>query len=177
MTITTRVMAFCLLFVLQLSFCGESRAQSSHLKRLWNRISGQQPAPAATYAPTPAPQVTASSQATPPAASAQNQGGDPYGFGAILNQYRAGAGLPPLSYCPNLSSMAAQNNSVMCRKGLGHFVVGDCLQNSGWNYTDALAAARGWIDSPAHRANMLAPNATRFGIAYGPGPYWTLNAK
>ena len=178
MIVSNRFTAFGLVMALQLSFCGSSMAQGSALKRIWNRVSGQT-APAPSYNTAPSPQA-----AYTPAPSAQAQvqaqpqgGGDPYGFGAILNQYRASAGLPPLTYCPNLSAMAVQNNSAMCRKGLGHHVVGNCVQNSGWNYANALAAARGWIDSPAHRANMLSPNATRFGIAHGPGPYWTLNAQ
>ena len=173
--------AFCLVMALQFSFCGSSMAQGSPLKRFWNRLSGQTAeAPAYNYNTAPSQRAAPAGAAYTPAPSAQAQaqgGGDPYGFGAILNQYRAGAGLPPLAYCPNLSAMAVQNNSEMCRKGLGHHVVGNCFQNSGWNYADAASAARGWIDSPAHRANMLSPNTTRFGIAHGPGPYWTLNAR
>ena len=34
----------------------------------------------------------------------------------------------------------------------------------------------GWMNSPGHRQNMLQPDMSRFGIAFGPGPYWTMNA-
>jgi uncharacterized protein YkwD len=33
------------------------------------------------------------------------------------------------------------------------------------------------MNSPGHAQNMLSPSATRFGIAYGPGPYWTMNLQ
>jgi uncharacterized protein YkwD len=102
---------------------------------------------------------------------------DPYGFAAILNAYRASAGLHPLAYDADLSNWAAHNNAAQARRGLGHHVLPNCYQNCGWNYSDAWSLARGWMNSPGHRENMLTPSATRFGIAYGPGPYWTLNAQ
>jgi hypothetical protein len=102
---------------------------------------------------------------------------DPYGFASILNSYRASAGLPPVAYDPHLSSWAIQNNAAQCHRGLGHHVNPNCYQNCGWNYADAWSVAIGWINSPGHRENLLAPSITRFGIAYGPGPYWTLNAR
>lgn len=102
---------------------------------------------------------------------------DPYGFINILNSYRASAGLAPVAYDPNLSAWASQNNAVQCNKGIGHHVNPGCFQNCGWNYTSAWEVANGWLHSPGHRDNMLRPGITRFGIAYGPGPYWTLNAR
>lgn len=102
--------------------------------------------------------------------------GDPYGFAAILNTYRAQAGLPPVAYDPNLAAWAAQNNTAQSHRGIGHHINPNCFQNCGWNYQDALSVARGWMNSPGHRRNMLSPSITRFGIAYGPGPYWTMNA-
>ena len=102
---------------------------------------------------------------------------DPYGFVHILNAYRASAGLPPVAYDPNLSAWASQNNAVQCRKGIGHHVNPGCFQNCGWNYASAWEVANGWLHSPGHRDNMLQPGITHFGIAYGPGPYWTLNAR
>ncbi|MGZ3488645.1 MAG: CAP domain-containing protein, partial [Isosphaeraceae bacterium] len=47
----------------------------------------------------------------------------------------------------------------------------------GWNYADASAVAQGWMNSPGHRQNLLSPLISRFGIAFGPGPYRTLNAR
>ncbi|RUL87908.1 CAP domain-containing protein [Tautonia sociabilis] len=102
---------------------------------------------------------------------------DPYGFAAFLNSYRAAAGLPPVSYCPNLSAWASQNNAAQCSFGLGHHVLANFFQNSGFNQSTVAEIALSWMNSPAHAQNMLAPGVTRFGIAYGPGPYWTLNLQ
>lgn len=102
---------------------------------------------------------------------------DPYGFAAIINHYRAQAGLHPLAYDSSLSAWASQNNAAQCSQGIGHHVVPNCFQNCGWNYSSAQEAAVAWMNSSGHRQNMLTPSATRFGIAYGPGPYWTLNAR
>ncbi|MCA1686714.1 MAG: CAP domain-containing protein [Planctomycetia bacterium] len=102
---------------------------------------------------------------------------DPYGFAAILNAHRASAGLPPLAYDHDLSTWAARNNAEQASRGLGHHVNPNCYQNSCWNAPDAQATSEEWMNSPAHRANMLSPNVSRFGIAYGPGPYWTMNAQ
>ncbi len=102
---------------------------------------------------------------------------DPHGFAEIINRFRASAGLPPLAYDHELSVWAANNNAEQAVRGLGHHVNPNCYQNSAWNTPDAQSTADEWMNSPAHRANMLSPNVTRFGIAFGPGPYWTLNAK
>ena len=102
---------------------------------------------------------------------------DSYGFIAVLNRYRASAGLGPVAHDPELSAWASRNNEAQCARGLGHHVNPGCRQNSGWNYADAIAVAHGWMTSPGHRAAMLAYEITRVGIAYGPGPYWTMNAR
>lgn len=102
---------------------------------------------------------------------------DPYGFLHVLNRYRAAHGLPAVSYDPALSSWAALNNAAQCRHGIGHHVTPNCNQNSGYNYTNAEEVAAGWMNSPGHRANMLTPDVSRLGIAYGPGPYWTMNVQ
>lgn len=136
----------------------------------------------------PAPAVEAMQAAVEPApatiepAPAHEQGYeyasyDPYGFTHVLNRIRASAGLHPLSYDASLSSWAQQNNAEQCRLGLGHHVNPTGTQNCAYNYGDAGSAAQGWMNSPGHRENMLSPTATSFGIAFGPGPYWTLNAR
>jgi len=102
---------------------------------------------------------------------------DPYGFMAFLNAYRAFAGLAPLAYDPDLSAWAVHNNVAQNNNGLGHHVNPNCCQNSAWNVHDAASVAAAWMQSPGHRANMLDPSISRFGIAYGPGPYWTMNAR
>jgi hypothetical protein len=101
---------------------------------------------------------------------------DPYGFATILNQHRAAAGLPPLAYDSDLSAWASQNNAAQSHRGIGHHVCPNCHQNCAWNVTDPASVAEEWMNSPGHRANMLSPSVSRFGIAYGPGPYWTMNA-
>jgi uncharacterized protein YkwD len=103
--------------------------------------------------------------------------GDPYGFTSILNRLRAAAGLHPVVYDPELSSWASRNNTVQCLRGIGHHVNPCGVQNCGWNYADASSVAEGWMNSPGHRQNMLSREITRVGIAFGPGPYWTLNAR
>ena len=126
----------------------------------------------------PAPALAAEPEAAPaPAYDAYATGCDPYGFAGILNQIRASAGLHPLVYDSNLSSWAHQNNAEQCRRGLGHHVNPAGIQNCAYNYTDANSTAQGWMNSPGHRSNMLSSSATHFGIAFGPGPYWTLNAR
>lgn len=131
------------------------------------RVVAEPPAPA-EEAPHSCPHCARGGAAT---------AGDPYGFAAVLNSYRAMAGLPPVAYDPNLSAWASQNNAAQSRRGLGHHVNPNCFQNCGWNYQDVVSVARGWMNSPGHRRNMLSPSITRFGIAYGPGPYWTMNAQ
>jgi hypothetical protein len=102
---------------------------------------------------------------------------DPYGFAAILNSYRAAAGLPPLAYDHDLSLWAAQNNAEQSQRGMGHHVSQNFYQNCAWNTVDAASTAEAWMESRGHRANMLSSAVSRFGIAYGPGPYWTMNAQ
>lgn len=136
-----------------------------------------------TYAPgsraayevmTAPPAVEASAYAAP---NATVGGGDPYGFLPILNRYRASVGLPAVALDPNLSSWASRNNAAQSRRGLGHHINPNCFQNCGWNYTSARGVFLGWLNSPGHRQNMLSPAIRRVGIAYGPGPYWTMNAR
>jgi hypothetical protein len=102
---------------------------------------------------------------------------DPYGFVEVLNRYRAQAGLGPVSYDSELTTWAQQNNHVQSARGIGHHVNPNCFQNCGWNYDSAEGVADGWMNSRGHRANMLHPSISRIGIAYGPGPYWTMNAQ
>jgi hypothetical protein len=102
---------------------------------------------------------------------------DPYGFAAIVNSYRAAAGLAPLAYDHELSVWATANNAEQSRRGIGHHVSPNCYQNCSWNTFDAASTAEAWMDSRGHRATMLSPAISRFGIAYGPGPYWTMNAQ
>jgi uncharacterized protein YkwD len=135
----------------------------------------------AAYEPAPMPVEAAPAAATPepaaPAVETAPASGDPYGFAPILNQYRASVGLPPVAVDANLSAWASQNNAAQTHRGLGHHINPNCFQNCAWNYASAWGVIQGWLDSPGHRANMFSPSITRVGIAYGPGPYWTMNAQ
>ena len=77
-----------------------------------------------------------------------------------------------VGYDANLSNWAAMNNNQQQAQGLGHFVMGPARrQNSA---TGGASPARcGWL--PAHRAALLDPTITWFGIAAA-GAYWTFNA-
>lgn len=169
---TTRTLALALI----LSIPAGASAQDGPARRFLSRLTGGRAArvaaPAAPVRAEPSGVVAASYSA--PSAS---PGGDPHGFAGVLNSVRARAGLPPLQHDPSLSDWASRNNAAMCRRGLGHHVVPGCNQNCGWNYSNPQEVAQGWMDSPGHRANMLSPAVRSFGIAYGPGPYWTLNLR
>ena len=102
---------------------------------------------------------------------------DPHGFTAMLNRLRATVGLGPVAYDQDLSAWAARNNAAQCHRGLGHHVNPNCLQNSAWNTPDASSTLSTWLNSPGHRENLLSPEITRVGLAHGPGPYWTMNAR
>ncbi len=86
-------------------------------------------------------------------------------------------GCLPLAYDHELSAWAASNNAAQASQGMGHHVTPNCYQNAAWNAPDAASVAQAWMESRGHRQNMLSSSVTRFGIAYGPGPYWTMNAK
>jgi uncharacterized protein YkwD len=92
---------------------------------------------------------------------------------AWLNATRASYGLGAVGYDENLSSWAAMNNSQQQAMGLGHFVMGPARrQNSamGGAFPGAM-----WMASGPHRAALLDPTITWFGIAAA-GAYWTFNA-
>ncbi len=145
----------------------------------WASLSASQPhSPASKSHHTSASVATVQAPSAPPTPSCDCSGSsDPYGFTTILNRLRARVGLQPVVYDPELSAWATQNNSAQCHRGIGHHVNPCCVQNCAWNYPDASAVAQGWMNSPGHRRNLLSPSISRFGVAFGPGPYWTLNAR
>jgi uncharacterized protein YkwD len=126
-----------------------------------------QAAPAQASAET---RQASQAQATP----TQAPTGDPYGFTNWLNATRARYGLAPVGYDPNLASWAATNNAHQLSRGLGHFVMGPARrQNCAMGNSASIGAM--WMNSPAHRANMLASDIRWIGLS-GSGQYWTLNA-
>ncbi len=100
---------------------------------------------------------------------------DQYGFTDWLNGVRASYGLSTVSYDPDLSAWADENNKMQNIYGIGHHVMGIATrQNSamgsypGINYQ--------WMGSPAHRAALLDPNIRWIGIAIS-GAYATFNGR
>lgn len=184
MNSTTRFAA-SLLILTSTTLPAPALAQEAAWSRPTYRVAYYSPSGAAYgYRPSAVASPRPVELSAPPAAAAPAQpqytyatAGDPYGFAAILNSYRASVGLPPVAYDPSLAAWASQNNAAQSRRGLGHHINPNCFQNCGWNYGNAWSVAQGWMNSPGHRQNMLSPSITRFGIAYGPGPYWTMNAQ
>jgi uncharacterized protein YkwD len=134
------------------------------------------PAPAAAAATTAAAAAApaATTETATTTTTAATPSGDPYGFTNWLNATRAQYGLHPVGYDPNLASWAAANNAQQNARGLGHHVMGPSRrQNCAMGNSGSIGSM--WMNSPAHRANMLASDIRYIGIA-GSGAYWTLNA-
>ncbi len=106
----------------------------------------------------------------------------------LVNDERAGAGLPALAWDPRLVPVARQHSEEMFRlKYFAHEspVTGspfDRLKSAGIEYSRAgenlayaqsvTVAHRGLMDSPGHRENILRPEFTRIGIGViSAGPY------
>jgi uncharacterized protein YkwD len=114
---------------------------------------------------------------------------------AMISNYRANNGLPPVTLDPLLMKMAQEQARAMAsRNKLDHDVAGSfqarikrsgfgagaAAENISAGYHTMAEAFSGWRDSPHHRANMLLKPATRMGIAavYVPGTkykvFWAL---
>ncbi|MDQ0396317.1 CAP domain-containing protein [Labrys monachus] len=109
-----------------------------------------------------------------------------------LTQYRRSQGLTPVSLDGRLTAFAqAQADAMASHDELSHSVGGSFssrVQSAGLadariaenvsygTYTDG-DAMRQWKNSPGHNANLLMPNATRFGIAIAQSRgrvYWAM---
>ena len=120
---------------------------------------------------------------------------DPDAAVAALNAYRAEKGLKPVKLDPALTAMAeAQAKAMAAGNVLSHDVVGafptrlaaggvdtwKAAENLGGGYMSLAEAMRGWRESPAHDANLLLAEGTRFGIAIAKNPetqygvYWAM---
>jgi uncharacterized protein YkwD len=114
---------------------------------------------------------------------------------AALNAYRAGKGLRPMRLDPALTAMAeAQAKAMAAGNVLSHDVAGafparlaangidtwKAAENLGGGYMSLAEAMKGWRESPAHNANLLLAEVTRFGIAIAKNPdtrygvYWAM---
>jgi uncharacterized protein YkwD len=120
---------------------------------------------------------------------------DPAAATALLTAYRASHGLGPVRLDPALSAMAQrQADAMVAANELSHSVAGGfaarveaagvdtprAAENIGGGYYSTAEAFKGWRDSPEHNANLLMPQATRFGIAIAKNPrtqlrvYWAM---
>jgi hypothetical protein len=105
---------------------------------------------------------------------------DPAAATASLTAYRASRGLGPVRLDPALTAMAQRQADAMAAANmLSHDVGGSffsrlaaagvettrAAENVGGGYYSTEEALAGWRNSPEHNANLLMPQATRFGIA------------
>ena len=112
----------------------------------------------------------------------QNQtpaaGSDPYGFIALLNAYRAAAGLAPVVHDGALDSFAAANNAAQAaRNQVGHFVKGPGWQNAAVGAYSVSAVMASWQASPAHNSTLLQPSITAVGVHHDGAGHWTMDAR
>lgn len=98
----------------------------------------------------------------------------------IVNQYRADAGLPPLTLSPSLCE-AAEIRATELLTSFSHtrpdgqtcFSAFDSLgipygyagENIAAGQTSATEVMNSWINSPGHKKNIMNPNFTKIGIA------------
>ena len=120
---------------------------------------------------------------------------DPNGAVSALNAYRVSKGLKPVRLDPTLTAMAdAQAKAMAAGNVLSHEVAGafparlaqagidtwKAAENLGGGYMSLAEAFAGWRESPAHNANLLLAEGTRFGIAIAKNPdtqygvYWAM---
>lgn len=105
---------------------------------------------------------------------------DPSAAAAGLNAYRASKGLKPVRLDPALNAMAeTQARAMASADALSHDAAGsfpsrlaasgieatEAGENLGAGYMSLAEAMSGWRRSPAHDANLLMADASRFGIA------------
>jgi len=105
---------------------------------------------------------------------------DPAGATAMLSAYRVSHGLGSVRLDPALNAMAQrQADAMVAANEMSHDAAGDFSsrlaaagidvpwagENIGGGYYSTGEAMRGWRESPEHNANLLKPQATRFGIA------------
>ena len=101
----------------------------------------------------------------------------------IVNQQRAGSGLAPLSWNDNLSNCAMVRATELPASfshtrpnGMDWYTVcADLMygENLAYGYNNANGVVNGWMNSPAHRANIMNGSFTTCGIGlYDAGGTW-----
>lgn len=149
--------------LLMLTMIGQQSHEAYHFRTL-PLASGQ---PVAFQAPPP------------PSPQTNHDINNPYGFTVWLNDTRRMYGLRPLVYDQRLADWAAVNNLAQRnRSSPGHFVMGPARRQNADIITGDISSyiGREWMDSPEHRAALLDPGLTRFGLAWD-GLYWTWDAR
>jgi uncharacterized protein YkwD len=89
-----------------------------------------------------------------------------------LNGYRKANGLGPMSAHATLGALARAHAADMARRGAmdhaGFYDVrarrGARAENVAYGCADTNCAIQQWINSSPHRANMLRPDLTRYGL-------------
>ncbi len=120
---------------------------------------------------------------------------DPNAAVSALNAYRASKGLKTVRLDPAMTAMAERQAKAMATGNvLSHDVAGafparlaesgidtwKAGENLGGGYMSLAEAMTGWRESAGHDANLLIPEATRFGIAIAKNPdtqygvYWAM---
>lgn len=109
----------------------------------------------------------------------------------MISSYRRNRGAGPLTVDPELQRLAEAEVAAMAladrpsraqtvKSAVGRLGFSEVNANLSAGYHTLAEAFSGWRDSPAHNAVMLAPDATRMGIAtaYAPNSkyrvYWAL---
>lgn len=110
---------------------------------------------------------------------------DPKAAVAMISEYRRRKGLNELRLDPQLIAMAQRQADAMAAKGVMSHDAGGSFssrlaasgikavasaENIAAGYHTLADAFSGWRQSPGHNANMLLPEATRFGIATANAP-------
>ncbi|ORX99630.1 SCP-domain-containing protein [Basidiobolus meristosporus CBS 931.73] len=115
---------------------------------------------------------------------------DPNILLALVNQQRALVGAPALTIDPRLDLAARRhtlyqatmqqmthdepNTTLGQRISATGYPWSNIGENVAAGYGDAVSVLNAWMNSPAHRRNILDPIFTQTGIAYVPqGSYWT----
>ena len=120
---------------------------------------------------------------------------DPAAAQSMISGYRANNGLGAVTIDPDLMKLAEEHSRTMAARDKldhdvgkafsqrirgGRFDAKVAVENISAGYHTLAEAFSGWRDSPPHRANMLANNVTKLGIAasYAPNTkykvFWTL---
>ena len=98
---------------------------------------------------------------------------------ALINSYRASRGLSPLKSNGTLQALALQHSRYQAaRNRLGHDGYRQraarakaagltllCAENVGRNYRTPQRLLAGWVNSSAHRKNLLRPNLRYAGVS------------